>query len=386
MALIHVTYNNVDAYTGFGKFDLEILPPSVLKVIVKVHVELDQALTDKGFDKNGYLTTWRQKVNEVWANKIKIKVDEVGGEELTAQFVIQEVTTKPAAHFQLKLKPGYAQSSGVYPPKGTATDFHLELAENDNKPYYEANAANIRSGSLGPNPRTKLLFDMHSLIAQAIGGQASVDIRMKRLPNGWEVDVGSRGTLNALCTAITNTPDYIPQPPVKISASSGIRSKAQALADTVILYMRARGVNAPALVSDVLKTRRKFRWAWTPHKQYAQVNIEILSVNEMFKRVDRGQGMGDYVVSSHEFGHLLGLPDEYLDYSSLSNQTIIQSQPRWDNLCDLHTPPVPKRNWRAAFNNSIMSIGRLVFKAHAVTIWKALEDETGLDWVITSPP
>jgi len=54
-------------------------------------------------------------------------------------------------------------------------------------------------------------------------------------------------------------------------------------------------------------------------------------------------------------------------------------------LCERHDPPVPKRSWRAAFNDSAMSIGTHVYKCHAVTVWDAVERVTGTDWKIIAP-
>ena len=121
------------------------------------------------------------------------------------------------------------------------------------------------------------------------------------------------------------------------------------------------------------------------HKPTAQVQLELLDAGEMYRNVRSGMAMGDYCVSAHEFGHLFGLPDEYLDYSGYSNEAMKTSQPHWDSLCDAHEPKIAKRNWKSAFNESVMSVGTQVYKCHAVTVWEAVERVTQESWKITKP-
>ena len=84
----------------------------------------------------------------------------------------------------------------------------------------------------------------------------------------------------------------------------------------------------------------------------------------------------DFIVSAHEFGHCIGIPDEYLDYSGYNNLIIRNSQPTWDTLCNAAHANVALRNWHSQFNESIMSIGTTVYPAHAATMWAAVDEMT----------
>jgi hypothetical protein len=95
-----------------------------------------------------------------------------------------------------------------------------------------------------------------------------------------------------------------------------------------------------------------------------------------------------YRVADHEFGHVLGLPDEYQCYDSLppsAPAAIRNSQNRFRELCPAANVPVPEiaTEGRNVFNSSIMSAGTEVLKAHYTTLWKALCDLTGSNaWTI----
>jgi hypothetical protein len=384
MALVQVRYNNCDAATGFGQFDLNVIPPATLEVIVKVYFDVDNNLP--AFNTGAFLNAWQANVSTIWDNKIRIKLDEQNGETLTTRFVIQEVNGLAGCHFPVYLQKGYAQDSGVkFPKVGKfgGNRIYLSLMDQDNLPYYQAAAASIQSGVLGA-ARVGMFFDEQQRVFN-IAGQGPATITLNRLPNGWEVALGSRALLNNICAAIAATPDYLPQPPIKITAASGLTTKATALAQTVVNYMRARGVTAPTTVANAVTTKKKFKMPFTSHKPTATVTLEVLAAGEMYKRLTPGTAVADYVVTAHEFGHLLGLVDEYLDYSSMTNLIIKNSQPLWDNLCDQHQPQVTKRDWHGKFNDSIMSVGTRVFKCHAVTIWEALATASGTDWKIVAP-
>lgn len=384
MPLAPQTHNNVAAATGFGWFDLVIQPPS-LEIRTKVFVQLGPNLGV--FNKDEYLATWQERITELWDDKIRFRSQ--NGDLLTTKFRVQEVGAVENCHLPLRIELGYAGNSGIKLPKEGmfgGTRWYLELRTQDNLPYHQAAQANILSGALG-GARAAMFLDEQTRVQRATpGGAQSFDVTLDRQRNNtWLVAPASQPTLNAVCVAIAGTPAHLPQPPIKVKASSGIADKATNLANTVIQYMRLRGVNAPATVFETHVTAKKFRLPGTAHKPTATVTVEVLPAGEMYKRLQPGQAIADYVVSAHEFGHMLGIPDEYLSYDTYQNATIRNSQPLWDLLCDAHVPPVAHRDWRNAFNESMMSVGTTIYKAHAVTIWDALEKKTGLTWTITQP-
>ncbi|NJM10883.1 MAG: hypothetical protein HC889_02265 [Synechococcaceae cyanobacterium SM1_2_3] len=202
----------------------------------------------------------------------------------------------------------------------------------------------------------------------APGGVASFDVNMTKAGGIWTVDPAEQAALNHFCGAITNTPAWLVQPPLLVHSESGLQGKANDLVQAAVNYIRGRGV-VGRIDTDPTKVNKKFRWPWTAHKTAAVVRITVQSVNEMVK-----DWQSDYVVTAHEFGHCIGIPDEYLDYSAFSNATIKNSQPLWDTLCTNYG--APQRNWHDQYNDSMMSIGRTIYKAHGVTICHALDTMT----------
>jgi hypothetical protein len=179
----------------------------------------------------------------------------------------------------------------------------------------------------------------------------------------------------------------MPQPPVKISASSGAAGKALDIVTAVSTYMLARGVAPPSVDLDPVKTRRALRRPFRDPQRTALATIEVLPVVDAVKRLTAGMAVADYVVSAHEFGHLLGLVDEYLNYSQhmAGSDIMVKSQPAWDRLCTEHVPQITQRSWNDAFNDSMMSVGTTIYPAHAITIWDCLRKASQNDWTITEP-
>ena len=151
--------------------------------------------------------------------------------------------------------------------------------------------------------------------------------------------------------------------------------------------MMAHGVDNVSIDRNPILTKAKFRRPFRAAHTTKAVTIEILPVPEMVRRTRAGQAIADNVVSAHEFGHLLGLPDEYLNYSlhMSGSAVMVRSQPAWDAACGRHAPPIPARAWADAYNDSIMSVGTTVYPAHAITLWDCLQTASGQGWTITRP-
>ena len=214
------------------------------------------------------------------------------------------------------------------------------------------------------------------------------DVPLARNAAGvWSINAAALANLNAFCTAVAATPAWLGQPHLIIHATSGSQDKLTSMISIVESYVRARGVTG-AIGRDPTKTRRNFRVPFTAHATAANVRIEIADTQAM---VRNWQSL--YCVAAHEFGHCIGLPDEYLDYGGFANLAIQQSQPRWNQLCSALQADVAPRDWHGQFNESMMSIGDRLYPAHAVTLWRALDDMTQLapnlmaphSWAVTNP-
>ena len=372
MSLHDVTRRNVTPLTQIGGFDLQLttVPQGMDLLTVGISVFVQDRRLRGTSSLDAYVQTWRGRIQEIWDDRIAF--ESKSGDRVRVRFDLQLTNALGGCHFPVELLDGYAQSSGLKFPSALCDPFagrpYLTLMDQDHLPYHEANAANIALGQVppAPNPRTLALHaERERVVGAAPGGQAIFDVPMSLLGNVWSVDQSAHQALDAFCAALTNTPNWLVAPPILIHSESGLQHKADALADGLLQYLRGRGVTTK-IATDAQRTRRHFKLPWTPSATTAVVRLEVEGLSEMFR-----EWRSDYVVSSHEFGHLLGLPDEYLDYSGMSNATIKNSQPLWDAACTL--AGVPLRNWHAQANESIMSLGRRVYPAHAATLWVALD-------------
>jgi len=395
MTLQAVTKRNITPITGIGGFDLNLVPvfgaDSILNVTVNVFVQ-DVQLNVAKVPVATFINDWNGRINEIWNNKIRFQSKSTG-ETIKVQFNVQSTASKGGANMPLLLSDGYASSSGIkFPQSGHdpfAGDVYLQLMAQDNSEYYIAQANQLQTGVLPyteANKRAGSLDDWRqNVISYAPNGAAMFDVPMTKSGDIWSVDILARPALTAFCSALTNTPEWLVPPPIIIHSASGIQEKADSLAQGIIIFMQSLGVNAK-IAKDAVRTKKHFKAPWSSSSTTAVVRVEVEGVAEMVK-----EWKNKYVVSAHEFGHCLGIPDEYLDYSGFSNATIKNSQPMWDAICTL--VGVPKRNWHGQWNDSIMSIDRRLYPAHAVTLWFELDLLTQsfpnnyppADWKILSP-
>ncbi|MES2263807.1 MAG: hypothetical protein V4724_35260 [Pseudomonadota bacterium] len=133
-------------------------------------------------------------------------------------------------------------------------------------------------------------------------------------------------------------------------------------ADLVAAEVRRVGKLKPELVSAIDGGARYFG------HMYAK--IRPLSLPRIMAKVD-------YKAAIHEFGHCLGLPDEYRMYDGM---TIAGAHAAFDALCEaahVRGRPYPAKH------DSIMSCGMKTYPSHYVTILDCMKKMTGQDdWVI----
>jgi hypothetical protein len=387
------TYANAELGT-WAKADITVSDNSIqllFKVFWKVHEMVVPCMPT--FTTDGFLTAWQAKVSEQWDNKFTMAPIDSLRSVRTVSFRLETTDNLDAAHMPVYIMNGnYAANGGLVFP--TLNFFggdrmFLRLNAGDNRTYSEGQADAIAAGRIAA---FKPMFDreidrVKAAVAAVLAGNGTMELTLDRGANQttWTLPDATRNKLNLLAAALQATPDYYPQPVIKLTVSSGIREKGTAIATAITSYLTGQGVHVPTLINNVVKTSRKFHVPFSGHKATASATIEIQDSAAMYRNVRAGQAVADYCVSAHEFGHMFGLPDEYLDYTAFNNDKMKRSQPLWDRWCDQHDPAVPKRNWRAQFNDSAMSIGTRVYKAHAVTIWEAMERLTGERWRILSP-
>lgn len=405
MPLQAQTQNNVNAFTGFGQFDLQLAPVHGGGLLnVNVRLRYVDARANPTVPLHAWANQHAAAVTNYWNNKFRFR--SAGGDVVSVRFNVTSVNA--GEHFTVRLNDGaYGSGSGLKFAHGGLNgdpcnvgigNVYLDLNDPDCLPYYLGNATTLQTGVINPDRMGLLMGERQRVVNAVVGNVATqgggatqadfFDVPLTRnVGGGWSVAVGARAGLDAFCQAIAATPAWLGQPALVIHATSGLRDKLTEMINTVELYVRARGVTGQ-IGRDPTKTRRKFKMPFTAQSQTATVRVEIADTLTM---VRNWQSL--YCVAAHEFGHCIGLPDEYLDYSGFTNMTIRNSQPLWDQLCGVNEANVPTRNWHGQFNDSMMSIGDRLYPCHAVTLWKALDDMmqnapnsmAAQSWIVEAP-
>lgn len=393
MALARSSYVNCVPTLGWGGFDLEVIPPNRLEVRIRCYFEVEAAVGPLNIDT--FLTDWQQAVSALWDNRIRLRSSVAPNEELSVTFHLSRAGTLGGSHFPILIKTGgYAAGAGLYfPTVGVfgGSRMHLKLGTMDNQTWRQGSAQNIAAGI--PGARALMFMGQHDRVVQALPGYGnpgfhnSFDITMNLAGGVWSVAPADQPALAGLCAQLAATPPWLPQPAVRISSSSGVQAKINTITANVRNYMIGQGVDNVSIDQNPILTKKKFRRPFRdPHTTKA-VTIEVLPVAEMVRRTRAGQAIADNVVSAHEFGHLLGLPDEYLNYGvhMAGSAVMVNSQPAWNALCAQHAPAVAPRAWNDAYNDSMMSVGTTIYPAHAITIWDCLRTASGQGWTISRP-
>jgi hypothetical protein len=205
----------------------------------------------------------------------------------------------------------------------------------------------------------------------------------------WTVDPADRLKLTQFAHGLVALGGLATQIPITIHASSGAKGKAAALIAEVKAELARNGVNTDlyAFETDAVKTGAKWKKPGTPHKDHAFVTVDM--------REDLMVGLTnwryEYRVGDHEFGHCLGLPDEYKIYDPSS--IIGPAHQSWVTLCGasgVRPNPYPASEAQNLFNRSLMSAGWVTSACHYVTVWDAVRRMTAgppysipaADWVI----
>ncbi len=163
-------------------------------------------------------------------------------------------------------------------------------------------------------------------------------------------------------TVVQNGMGRVPLEVTGYRNSSEAANLSQARANAVAAEVRRVGRLKPAFVSTVDGGSRYFG------HRYAK--IRPLSMPRILAKVD-------YKAAIHEFGHCLGLPDEYRLYDGMSIST---AHDQFEILC--RSVPIRPRPYPAK-HDSIMSCGMSIYPSHYVTILDCLRKMTNQnDWTI----
>ncbi len=205
----------------------------------------------------------------------------------------------------------------------------------------------------------------------------------------WTVDPADQIKITQFAHGLANLGDLATHIPITIHATSGAKGKAAAVVNALVTAITANGIN-PALYTfdtDATKTWAKWVRPCTAHKTDALVTVDMREDLMPILNAWRYE----YRVGDHEFGHCIGLPDEYMIYRPGSG--LAPAHAAWVALCTtagVLPNPFPAAEDKSVYNRSLMTAGWVTCACHYVTIWDAVRRMTNVppynvapgDWVI----
>jgi outer membrane protein OmpA-like peptidoglycan-associated protein len=383
--------NNIPS-TGIGKFDARYFPAAgIMPVTIKLHFDFVEADNTPGFlermrrrlggqsnaaffwsdaEKADYVNQFVARVSARWSNQHTIHATKPCWTELFAIPVVTPVSVedKAGAHFAVTVHkssgPGIDYKSGVNNEHllNPATQPTADFWQSDNREN-----ADFNSGSVARTERQRL--------EAALTGAAAHPIQFLRDSSDVNsIDGGASGKLSAFATVANQANPSAPMIPIKIDAFASAEGDAghnstlaQQRADAVAGVLRGAGLRQPLAI--------------TGHGPVGAPNDATnrradVVVDTAFETTYHGNR---YSVTEHEFGHMLGMPDEY---SNATTGPLAGVQTSYNGLvtsAGLATPTFGQDT------SSQMSNGVDVLPRHYVTLWEALgrmttPDITQAEW------
>lgn len=355
------------ARATFGKFTAE-RAGNILTITVRAFFSFpntDQSrfgmpnLEWAGAERDEFRTAILERIPAFWNEKWKFRR---GLEVVSPVFVIEPVEDGQQ-HIDFVCNKGTGPSgikAAEIPPK-------LNLFEFDNDSVGSRSASSLSADRA-------ILAPSLSILSSAVAKNSNVSVTRG---DPWTVTASSAAELNNLAQVLVNIQSHDgnrykdPSPVLYIEATSGARDKADKMTRAVLDHLRRQGVTTYPIFVSAVKTRPKAKWPWTPHKPTGTVTVRHQETGDY---IDKRLWQNPYTVAIHEFGHCMGLPDEYMTSYGGGLGTALHED--WRRLCgEAHVPAN-----LAADNNfckSIMSYGCITSACHYVYAWDALRQITG---------
>ena len=345
--------------SGFGGFDTNYIVGSG-EMLIKVRVKIQWLPAENGdnWDVNEQ-NTFRQKlvdgVKETWSDKWKFRCTVKDFNELVRPIFELEITDNdPHFTFVCHNKQGQAH-----------------LRPNDAKVYLFKN--DVDGIDERGDPKT-LGMSAGGVMAAARKKVENIlipvqNVAVSRDTGVWKVTPDAAADIVIFAREINRIHPDSPRYPLIIEASSGIANKARDMVDAVHKLLKVHGVTNYPITPSPTRTSKKFKniFSHTP-KQDGTVTIRLADDDNAVRQ----EWVYRYKAAVHEFGHCLGLPDEY--EPQYPGRIGTQAHDAWRTLCNsagVSARPCPK------FDASIMSCGWMMYPCHYVTVWDALGKMTG---------
>lgn len=378
---------HVDNYipsTGIGKFDAKYFPASgIMPVTVKVHFNFVQADNTPGLverlrrralgqstsqyfwtdaEKETYRNDFVNRVQARWSNQHTIRATKPCWTEFYAIPIVTPVATDTAAgaHFNVTVHkssgPGIDYKSAVnnehlLNPKMQPT---ADFWQSDNREEPDFN-----SKSVATTERRRIEGALASAAASPVLFAKDKD----------ELSASAQAALDTFGAALKDANPSAPMIPLTVTGFASAEGQAahnQALADKrakkVTAVLRSRGARQP------LSSPAKAPLGAANDASARKVEI---TADHTFETTYAGSR---YSVSEHEFGHMLGNPDEYSN--AKAGTPLGNVQTAYNGLVTSAGLSVPTFG---EDTSSQMSNGVDVLPRHYTTLWEALGRMTMLD-------
>jgi outer membrane protein OmpA-like peptidoglycan-associated protein len=387
---LHVD-NNIPS-TGIGKFDARYFPSAgLMPVSVKIHFDFVQADNTPGFsermrrllrgqsnamffwsdaEKSTYVSEFVARVTARWSNQHTIRSIKPCWTEFFAIPVVTPVqhADKGSAHFAVTVHksagPGIDYKSAVNnehllnPARQPTADFW----QSDNR-----EDPNFNSASVATTERQRLETALTTAAASPV-----------QFAQGADNAPASRAALQAFAAAANQANPSAPMVPINIDGFASPEGNpadntdlSRRRAEHVANVLRGTGMRQPLRVTP--------RGPVGAPNEAASRRVDVV-VDTAFEAT---YASNRYSVSEHEFGHMLGNPDEY---SNTTTGPLAGVQTRYDGLVSSAGLSAVTYGQNTS---SQMSAGVDVLPRHYVTLWEALGRMTSptlaqADWSLTA--
>jgi hypothetical protein len=410
--------------TGLGRFDAEYLPTrGELRINIRVLFDFCQKVegglvTPGGWskkEKNDFFDAFKAQAEAAWSGKYTFSCTKPGWQDLAAKVVIDVSPAKKEskAHFQHRIQKDKKFSTGIGREQGGQTDTtrvinignfaeqDAPVRPHDSKTTCDGMASHdqlrllnlIKAHNVNP---VRFVGDGVSLIAPA-----------------------SRAALDEFAKGVNETerPGSVPVPLV-VNGKENRRERrkknddsAQSRADTVATYLNSKGLKNPAKTGKFTDIVEAQQAVYESKKSKLSKEAEKAKLDPLKARQDHREAeldvdiafkwTGDpYSILAHEFGHMLGNPDEYFEYGSAKvrdqkaaqllasgrpedairavqvqqakpsgNESHTEAQEAFGELAESAGQKIPEFGPKTS---SIMSAGADVLPVHYVPLWEVL--------------
>jgi outer membrane protein OmpA-like peptidoglycan-associated protein len=362
--------------TGIGKFDASYKPKSgVMAVKVKLHFDFVQADNTpstadpkkKGdakyfwtsTQKNQYIKGFISQVSKRWTAKHVMHSTKPQWTEFSAEPHVTPVKTKDKANAHFAVTVHKSPGPGIDYKSGVNNEHLINPSAQPTADFWQSDnrrEPNFNSTSVAHNERTRL---------EAALTAANAD-RIVFDPGKAELSGAAAGHLAGFAKRANEANPSAPMIPIHVEGTASAPTTGSDIkAQSKLAKDRAAAVVAALKKAGIRQPVTGKGSAPSGTQDHATVSIDT-SFESAYKS-------NRYSVSEHEFGHMLGNPDEY---ANSTTGPLGGMQSKWTALVQSAGLSVPTFG---EDTSSQMADGVDVLPQHYITLWEALGKMTTPD-------